>query len=157
MRREAFKIVEGQPTDANLHRITEDPEKLLYPIQFDKEGGKHNLIRLIMDKADYTKRFGAPFPRPNRPAIYDESISDGATSVVHAKAEALHCSRITNWDAFEAAEKESQSSIIDIFDKACYSEMYKPVTFYSRVTKRKMVDHLHVICVGKHAIDILEL
>ena len=69
---EAFEIVDGQPTDADLHRIIEDLEKLLYPIQFEKEGGKHNIIGLIMDKADYTERFGAPFPRPNRPAIYDE-------------------------------------------------------------------------------------
>ena len=36
--------------------------KLLYPIKFYKDGGKHNLIGLIMDKADYTERFGAPFP-----------------------------------------------------------------------------------------------
>ena len=61
-----------QTPDANLHRIVEDIAKLLYTIQFDKEGGKHNLIGLIMDKADYTKKFGALFPRPKRPAIYDK-------------------------------------------------------------------------------------
>ena len=64
-RREVFEIVDGQPTDADLHRIIEDLEKLLYPIQFEKEGGKHNIIGLIMDKADYTNHFGAPFPRLN--------------------------------------------------------------------------------------------
>ena len=49
---EAFEIVDGQPTDANLHCIAEELEKLLYPIHFDKEGGKHNLIGLIMENAD---------------------------------------------------------------------------------------------------------
>ena len=33
--REAFKIVDGQPIDADLHLIVEELAKLLYPIQFD--------------------------------------------------------------------------------------------------------------------------
>ena len=99
-RREAFKVVVGKPTDADLHRIIEELAKFLYPIQFNKEGGKENLIRLIMDKTDYSERFGAPLPRPKLPAIYDESIANGATGVIRAKAEAIHCTRITDWDEF---------------------------------------------------------
>ena len=104
--REAFKIVDGQPTDANLNRIVEEPSKLLYPIQFDKEGGKQNLTGLIMDKTDYTRRFGAPFSRPSRPAIYDESIANGATGVICAKAESIHSVSITDWYAFKATERK---------------------------------------------------
>ena len=100
---ESFEIVDGQPTDSDLHRIIEELPKLLYPIQFDKEGGKHSLIGLIMDKVNYTKRFGTPFPRLNRPAIHNESISEGATGVIRAKSEAIHSAQITDWDAFEAA------------------------------------------------------
>ena len=106
-RREAFEIVDGQPTYADLHRIVEELSKLLYPIQFDKEGGKHNLIGIIMDRADCTDRFGALFPRLNRSAIYNESIPDGATGVICAKAKAIHRARITNWDEFDASERES--------------------------------------------------
>ena len=73
-----------------------------------------------MDKADYTNRFDAPFPRPNRPAIYDESIADGMTGVIHAKAKSIHCAHITDWDALKAAERESRSFIIDAFDEAWY-------------------------------------
>ena len=51
-RREAFEVVDGKSTDTNLHRIVEELAKLLYPIQFDKEGVKHNLVGLIMDKAN---------------------------------------------------------------------------------------------------------
>ena len=56
-----------------------------------------------MDKVNYTERFGALFPRPNRPAIYDKSITDGATGVIRAKSEAIHFACITNRDAVEAA------------------------------------------------------
>ena len=55
-----------------------------------------------MDKADYTKRFSAPFPCPNRPVIYNELIADGATGVIRAKYNAIHRACITNLGAFEA-------------------------------------------------------
>ena len=35
---EAFESIDGQRTDDDLHHIVEDLAKLLYPIQFDKEG-----------------------------------------------------------------------------------------------------------------------
>ena len=54
-------------TDVDLNRIIEKLVKLLYPIQFDKEGGKHNVIGLIMDKADYTKQFSALSPPSKLP------------------------------------------------------------------------------------------
>ena len=129
-RREAFEIVDGQPTDPDLHRIIEELAKLLYPTKFEKKGGKHNLIVLIMDKADYTERFCAPFPCPKRLAKYDESIADDATGVIRAKAEAIHRACITDWDAFEAAEREARNFIIDTFDEAWYSDLCELVTFY---------------------------
>ena len=99
-RYEAFNIVDENQTDVDLNRIIEKLVKLLYPIQFDKEEWKQNLIALIMDKDDCTYLFGAPFPCPKRPEIYDESIANSATGVIRAKAEAIHRSRITNWDVF---------------------------------------------------------
>ena len=110
-----------------------------------------------MDKADFTERSGAPFSRPNRLAVYNESISDGGTGVIWAKTEAILCTHITNWDTFEAVEREARSFIVDAFDKAWYSELCKPVTFYARVMMRHMLEHLQVIWVINHAIYILDL
>ena len=80
--REAFEIVDRHTIDADLHRIVEDPEHFLYPIQFDKGWGKHNLIVLIMDNANYTERFGVPFSHPKRPAIYNKSTADSVTVMI---------------------------------------------------------------------------
>ena len=154
---EEFEIVDGQPTYADLHSIVEELPKLIYPIQFDKEGGIHNLIGLIMNKANYTNRFDAPFPRPKRPAIYDESIENGATGVIHANSKAIHRGRITDWDAFEAAEREAKIFLIDEFDKAWYHNLCKTFTFNAQVKTRKMLEHLQGICVSNHAIYILDL
>ena len=110
-----------------------------------------------MDKDDCTYLFGAPFPCPKRPEIYDESIANSATGVIRAKAEAIHRSRITNWDAFEAEDREAQIFLINAFDKAWYSELCGPVALNARVTTRQMLEHLQGIYVGNHAIDILDL
>ena len=105
-----------------------------------------------MDKADYINNFGALFPCPNRPEIYDESIADGVTSVIHSKSQAIHRAHITDWDSFQAAERESRSFVIDSFDEACYSELCELVTFYAQVMTRQMIEHLQGICVGNHAL-----
>ena len=56
-----------------------------------------------------------------------------------------------------AADRKAQSFIIDAFDKTWYSEQCETVKFYAWVTTRQMLYHLKGICVGNHAIDILEL
>ena len=47
--------------------------------------------------------------------------------------------------------------LIDIFDEAWYFELCEPVKFYARVMRRQMLEHLQGICVGNHAIEILDL
>ena len=101
-----------------------------------------------MDKSDYSSQFGAPFPHPTRPEIYDELID---------KAEALHRAYITDWNAYKLAEREARIFLIYAFEKVWYSKMCEPFTFYARVTTKQMLDHLQGICVGNHAIDILDL
>ena len=77
--------------------------------------------------------------------------------MISAKSEAIHCVGITYWDAFEASEIEAQRFIIDAFYEAWYSDLFDLVNFYERVTTRQMIEHLQGICVGNHAIDILDL
>ena len=110
-----------------------------------------------MDKANYTDCLGALFPHPNRPEIYNKLIADGATGVIFAKAKAIHCARIADWDTFKAVEREAWSFIIDAFDEAWYSKLCEAFTFYARVMTRQMLEYLQCICVGNHAIEILDL
>ena len=50
-----------------------------------------------MDKDDYKLRYGAKFPKTTRPSVYDEDISNNATNVVWAKAEAFHTAKIVDY------------------------------------------------------------
>ena len=130
-RRESFEVFVEQPTNANLHRIVEELANILYTISLDKEGGKRNLIGLIMDKVESSARFVSLFPHATHPAIYDELIADGATSVIRTEAEDVHRAHITNFDAYEAAVREERRFLIDVIREAWYSKMCKPFTFHA--------------------------
>ena len=52
---------------------------------------------LFMDKDDYKVRYGAKFPKTTRPAVYNKDISNNATNVVRAKAEAVHMAKVADY------------------------------------------------------------
>ena len=57
---------------------------------------------LVMEEDGYKVRYGAKFPKTTRPAVYDEDISNNATNVVRAKVEAVHTSKIADYELFPA-------------------------------------------------------
>ncbi len=61
-RLELFEPIVGQPTNADLTYLRDTLLQLLYPIPFDKETSKHNLIGLISDPADYLQRVQVASP-----------------------------------------------------------------------------------------------
>ena len=67
--------VEGQSSDPDLSTLQETLTALLLPITYDGEKGIHKLVGLIMDEDAYKTRYGANFPTPSRPEIYDIKIT----------------------------------------------------------------------------------
>ena len=87
--RETFEVVDDQPTDSDVNRAVEALSQLLYPIPYDGENGKRNLIGLFMAGAPYVARFGEKFPRPKKVKAYrDNDVK--LIGVPCAKAEAFH-------------------------------------------------------------------
>ena len=86
---ERFTAIVGQPTDADLHELRECLLPILLDIPYDQETGKHNLVGIIADGANYQNNFGLPFVRPTRKTAYDKGLDAAANNVVRAKAEAL--------------------------------------------------------------------
>ena len=51
---ELFKPVLGQPTDTDMERIHKDIMHTLLSIPYNENGGKYNLVSLIMADSKYT-------------------------------------------------------------------------------------------------------
>ena len=87
---DVFEPISGQPNDTDLTWLHKELTSILIPFLYDVENGIHNLMGLVLDEDNYKLRYHNKFPKPTKPAIYDEAISNNATKVVRAKAEAVH-------------------------------------------------------------------
>ena len=86
--REAFEVEEGQPTENYITKIVEANGGVLYTLRYDVEKGKDNLVGIIIDDPTYVKKFSQSFERPDRPSVYDDSLTDDKVTVKIRKAEA---------------------------------------------------------------------
>ena len=112
---------------------------------------------LLMDEDDYKVRYGAKFPKTTRPVIYNEDISNNATNVVQAKAEAVHTAKITDYQVFSAAERETRYFILAVIEDTWVRKFREPVTLYTAVSPSGLLARLQVFCGGLHALDVLAL
>ena len=82
---ERFAAIVGQPTDADIHELRECLFPILLDIPYDQENGKHNLVGIIADAADYRNNFGIAFVQPGQKKAYDNVLNAAANNVVRAK------------------------------------------------------------------------
>ena len=110
-----------------------------------------------MDDDEYKVRYGAKFPKTTRPVVYDKDISNNATNVAWAKAEAVHTSKIADYQLFAAAKREAWKFILAVIEDTWVREFCDLVTLYTVVSLSRLLDHLQVLYSGLHALDVLAL
>ena len=153
--------ITGQPTDDDIFAMTE----ILFPILHDAEYDmsvipgivNHNLVGLIQSSAAYTATWTAVFPRPTRPATYDPTIPDAATSVMRNRMEAAHSARIKDYEIFIAAEKGVSAFIQKAVEETWFKSLRDPITFYNNVTSYNLLEHLRDNSGGLHNNDLAAL
>ena len=154
---EAYAPVKGQPSDPDLSTLWEMLTALLPPIAYDGEKGIHNLVGLIMNEDAYKTCYGAKFPTPARPAIYDVKIPINASNAVRVRREAAHTAKKEDYMLFAATERKSTKVILAIVKDTWVRELRDPNFFYTAVKPRALLAHLQTLCVGLHAMDVLNL
>ena len=110
-----------------------------------------------MDKDIYKTRHGANFPTPSRWAIYDVDILVDASNAVRFHCKAVHTVKKEDYKLFADAERESNTFILAVVEDIWVRELCDPDLFYTAVKPRDLLMHLHAMCVGLHATDILNL
>ena len=111
--REVFEVQEGQPTKNYITMIVEVIGGVLYPLRYDTEGGKDNLLGIILPDPKYVAKFGRSFKRPTHPGVYDKKLKRDEVTVEIRKAEAVWKAKIDDWDLFDTTERETCRFIID--------------------------------------------
>ena len=109
---------------------------------YDVEKGKDNLIGIIMEDANYVKKFGQSFRRPTRLGVYDDMLGGEKITIAIRKAEAVHKAKIQDWDLYDTAQEESCRFIIDSVDDVWIAKIKKKMTKYAEVKAIEMISHL---------------
>ena len=110
-----------------------------------------------MNEESYKTRYGANFPTPARPAIYDVKIPINATNAVQDRREDARTAKKEDYRLFATAERESTKFILAIVEDTWVRELRDPDLFYTAVKPRVLLAHLQTLCVDLHAIDMLNL
>ena len=110
-----------------------------------------------MNEDAYKARYGAKFPTPARPAIYDVDIPIDVTNAVRDRREAAHTTRREDYRLFAAAERESTKFILAVVEDTWVRELRNPDLFYKAVKPQALLAHLQTLCVGLHATDVPNL
>ena len=98
-------------------------------VAYDQLGGVHSLTAIITDGMRYAAEHGSNlFKRPVCPPLYDGSIKDDATTVVHVHAEAAHKACLDDYASFKAAKRGAAKFLCEVVDKVWTSRTSTPST-----------------------------
>ena len=155
--REVFEVQEGQPIENYITMVVEVIGGVLYPLRYDTEEGKDNIIGIILPDPKYVEKFGRSFRRPTRLRVYDKKLKGDKVTVEIRKAEAVSKAKIDDWDLCDTAEREACRFIIDSVEDMWLAKLKKKIIIYAQRTVLELIDHMYKTCLGTHEIDVLDL
>ena len=154
---DTFEPITGQPTDEDMTRLKNAILQQVVPIPFDTESGEHNLMGLILSDFEYQERHENAFPAYlTRPKAYPE-VAKEASLGDRAQIEATHKAKVKDWETIDCARREVRAFIIANVEDTWIREHHDPVTMYSYVSPRTLLNHLWASCTGLHSLDVLAL
>ena len=118
-----FEPISGHPMDSHLAELCEVLSQILLVIPYNKGERVHNLVWIIQAATTYTSDCTSAFPRPNKPAIYDEFIKDNEKAPVHARKDKTHKALRRNYTASEAADREAGKFILGVVEYTWVQEI----------------------------------
>ena len=152
-----FEPIDGQPSETDLTRIWEVVALLHLQILYDETGSTHNLIGLIRPVAAYITRYGVEFAEPTSVGTYNATIDDDSMAIVRARTESAHRAKRVNRGTLEMAQQETVQFILDVLDDTWLQELRDTEMFYTDVSPKALLAHLHAVCTGRHSLELLAL
>ena len=110
-----------------------------------------------MDEDDYKVHYRAKSPTTTNPAVYDKNVPNNAMNVVRFKAEVVHAAKITDYELFAAAERETRNFILAVVEDTWVRKLREPVMLYTAISPYEILAHLQALCGGLHALNVLAL
>ena len=155
---DTFPPLEGKPTTNDLLAIQRTLLSLLMVIPYDQLGGTHSLVAILTEAAKYEADYGnKKIVRPKCLPLYDDTIANGAMTVIQVRAEAAPKSRLGNFASYEAAKRGVAKFLRNVVNEIWYNDLEDADLFYTKVTAIDIMALLDANRGGLHAIDMITL
>jgi hypothetical protein len=152
---DVFPPIEGKPTDDDLLAIREVLLPILMVIPFDLLGGVHSLTALLTYDTKYAAAPGGmTFVRPKRLPLYDDTITDDASTLVCVYAEAAHKSCLEDYASYHAAERGCAKFLRNVVNEVWHNNLKNTDSFYMKVTALEIMAFLNLRRTACHGHDL---
>ena len=83
---------------------------------------------------------GNAFKHPGHLSLYDSSISDNTTTVIHVHTESAHKVCLKNYASFTAAKHGATKFLRETINEVWFNNLKDANTFFTKVTARILYD-----------------
>ena len=156
--REAFPLLEENPSDDDLTTIRETLLPILIEIPYDQLGGVHSLMAIPTDPGrNAADDGGSTFVLRSRLPLYDKNIAGDALTVIRVRGEAAHKAHLEDYASYKAAERGAAKFLLATVDETWHANLKDADTIYTKVLTIEIMASLNANCGGLHAVDLLTL
>ncbi len=126
---DTFPPLEGKPSGNDLLAIWKTLLPLLTVIPYNPLNGVHSLTAVLTEAVKYEDNHGAKFICPACLPLYNKTIADDTSTVVHIHAEAAHKSQLNDYASYKAAEQGVSKIFRNDDDEIWYNDLNNADTF----------------------------
>jgi hypothetical protein len=154
---DAFPPLKKKPSDNDLLAIGETLLPMLMVILYNQLNGVHSLMAILTKAAKYKADHGAKFVCPACLPLYNKTIADNATTVVHVCAEAAQKSQLYDYAIYKVAKQGVSKFLHDVVDEISYNNLKNANTYYTKFMAINIMALLDANSRGLHVLSMITL
>ena len=152
-----FTKIDGQPTDEDLNRLTEECINAASSISTTNGGGQHGHVGMIIPDAEYIlfSRNAKSFVEPTNPGPYPANVDQDP--VIRERQVAEHKAEQAEFETYQGVKNFLLKAIVKSVDPEWIAELKSDRMGFNHRTPMEILEHLRTHGGDLNHLDVTEL
>ena len=152
-----FTKIDGQPTDEDLNRLTEECINAASSISTTNGGGQHGHVGMIIPDAEYIlfSRNAKSFVEPTNPGPYPANVDQDP--VIRERQVAEHKAEQAEFETYQGVKNFLLKAIVKSVDPEWIAELKSDRMGFNHRTPMEILEHLRTHGRDLDHLDVTEL
>ena len=152
-----FTKIDGQPTDEDLNRLTEECINAASSISTTNGGGQHGHVGMIIPDAEYIlfSRNAKSFVEPTNPGPYPANVDQDP--VIRERQVAEHKAEQAEFETYQGVKNFLLKAIVKSVDPEWIAELKSDRMGFNHRTPMEILEHLRTHGGDLDHLDVTEL